>query len=60
MGGVAVYCDPRSYPKTVAVSPRFTVAIGRHPEKVTHLRPEKEQVALGEIGLSAVFLFIRM
>jgi len=61
MGGVAVYCDPRSYPKTVAVSPRFTVAIGCHPKKVTHLTPEKEQqlqrllqhprVALGEIGL---------
>ena len=60
-GGVAVYCDPRRYPKTIAVSPRFTVAIGCHPKTVTNLTPEKEQqlqqllkhprVALGYIGL---------
>jgi len=35
-GGVAVYCDPRCFPKTIAVSLWLAVAISCHP-KVTHL-----------------------
>ncbi|XP_077991068.1 3'-5' ssDNA/RNA exonuclease TatD-like [Glandiceps talaboti] len=62
VGGVEIFCDPRSYPEDLRRDPRWKVAIGLHPKHVTRvgdhqlrhfqqLNSSGEVADLGEIGL---------
>ena len=62
IGGVEVYCDPSTYPKSLIRSPRWKIAVGIHPKHAGKLRPTErrkfatlvqapEVVAVGEIGI---------
>ena len=65
VGGVAVFCDPETYPAQFPLVPGFGCAVGFHPRhaqtfnlqvlnRMDHLLRMPNVVALGEVGLDRV------